>query len=85
LLKGLTDAKRNAALAQLEPIAAELGCSLGQLAIAWAAKNPHVSSVITGASKLEQLRSNLGAVDVLAKLTPDVMAKIDEVSAPLAQ
>jgi voltage-dependent potassium channel beta subunit len=85
LLKNLTDAKRNAAVAQLEPVAAELGCSLGQLAIAWAAKNPHVSSVITGASKLEQLRSNLGAVDVLAKLTPAVMAQIDEISAPLAQ
>jgi voltage-dependent potassium channel beta subunit len=85
LMKGLTDAKRNAAVAQLEPVAAELGCNLAQLAIAWAAKNPRVSTVITGASKLEQLRSNLGAVDVLAKLTPEVMAKIDEISAPLAQ
>ena len=85
LVKGLTDEKRNAAVGQLEPIAAEVGCSLAQLAIAWVAANPHVSSVITGASKLEQLRANLGAVEVLPKLTPDVMARIDAISAPLAQ
>jgi len=85
LVKGLTDPARNAAVAKLEAIAAELGCSVAQLAIAWCAKNPHVSSVITGASKLTQLRDNLGAVDVLPKLAPDVMARIDEISAPLAQ
>ena len=85
LLKGLTDEKRNAAVAKLEAIAAELGCKVGQLAIAWVAKNPHVSTVITGASRLDQLKTNLGAVDVLPKLTPEVMAKIDEISAPLAQ
>ncbi len=85
LQKNLTDATKNAAVAQLEAIATELGCNVAQLAIAWAAKNPRVSSVITGASKLEQLQSNLGAVDVLPKLTPDVMARIDAISAPLAQ
>ena len=85
LLKGLTDEKRNAAVAKLEAIAAELGCKVGQLAIAWVAKNPHVSTVITGASRLDQLKTNLGAVDVLPKLTPEVMAKIDEISSPLAQ
>jgi voltage-dependent potassium channel beta subunit len=52
LVKGLTDAGRNTAVAQLEAIAAELGCSVAQLAIAWCAKNPRVSSVIMGASKL---------------------------------
>ena len=85
LTKGLSDAARNKAVVQLEGIAAELGCVVAQLAIAWAAKNPRVSSVITGASKLSQLQSNLGAVDVIAKLTPEVMAKIDAISAPLAQ
>jgi voltage-dependent potassium channel beta subunit len=85
LVKGLTDPKRNAAVAQLEAVAADLGCQVSQLAIAWVAKNPHVSTVITGASKLDQLRSNLGAVEVLPKLTPDVMARIDEITAPLAQ
>jgi voltage-dependent potassium channel beta subunit len=85
LVKGLTDPKRNAAVAQLEAVAADLGCQVSQLAIAWVAKNPHVSTVITGASKLDQLRSNLGAVEVLPKLTPEVMARIDEITAPLAQ
>ena len=84
LVKGLTDAARNAALAQFEAIAAELGCSLSQLAIAWAARNPSVSTVITGASNLQQLRDNLGAVKVLPQLAPEVMARIDLISSPLA-
>ena len=84
LVKGLTDAARNAAVAKLEAIAAELGCSVAQLAVAWCAKNPRVSTVITGASKLSQLRDNLRAVDVLPKLDAAVMARIDEISAPLA-
>ena len=84
LLKSLTDVKKNQAVAQFEAIAAELACSVAQLAIAWAAKNPRVSTVITGASKVGQLKSNLGAVDVLSKLTPEVMARVDEISAPLA-
>ncbi len=85
LAKSLTDANKRAAVAQLEALANELGCSVAQLAIAWVAKNPRVSSVITGASKLSQLQANLGAVDVLAKLTPEVMAKIDLISSPIAQ
>ena len=84
LVKGLTDAARNAGVAKLEAVAAELGCTVAQLAIAWCAKNPHVSTVITGASKLSQLRDNLRAVDVLPKLDAAVMARIDEISAPLA-
>ena len=81
---GLTDAKKNAAVAQLEPIAAELGGSVAQLAIAWAARNRHVSSVITGASQLTQLRSNLGALAMLEKLTPEVTQQIEAVTADLA-
>ena len=84
LLERLTDSGKNAAVAQLEAVARELGCGVAQLAIAWAAHNPRVSSVITGASKIEQLRDNLGAVDVVARLTPEVMARIDAISAPLA-
>ncbi|CAN5917590.1 aldo/keto reductase [soil metagenome] len=84
LVKGLTDETKNAAVVKLEGIAAELGCSVSQLAIAWVAKNPRVSTVITGASKIDQMRSNLGAVDVLPKLTPEVMAKIEAISGPLA-
>jgi voltage-dependent potassium channel beta subunit len=84
LRDGLTDAAKNAAVARLEPIAAELGATLAQLAIAWAAKNPRVSSVITGASRLSQLQSNLGALELLDKLTPDRMARIDELTLGLA-
>ena len=80
---GLLNPARNAAVAQLAPIAAELGGTLAQLAIAWAAKNPRVSSVITGASRLDQLQSNLGALALLDKLTPEVMARIDAVCAGL--
>src|ERR1017187_6613375 len=85
LTKGLTDAAKNAAVARLEPIAAGLGATLAQLAIAWVAKNPRVSTVITGASTLAQLKSNLGAVAVLPKLTPEVMARIDEITSSLAE
>jgi voltage-dependent potassium channel beta subunit len=85
LTKGLTDAAKNAAVAKLEPIAAELGASLAQLAIAWVAKNPHVSTVITGASSLEQLKTNLGAIEVLPKLTPEVLTRIDAVTLSLAE
>ena len=84
LLKGLTDSARNAAVAQLDAVATELGCSLAQLAIAWAAHNPRVSTVITGASQIAQLRENLGALDVLPRLTPELLARIDLISAPLA-
>ena len=85
LADGLTDKARNAAVARLEPIAAELGATVAQLAIAWVAKNPHVSTVITGASSMDQLKSNLGAVAVLPKLTPEVMKRIDAVTASLAE
>ena len=84
LTKGLTDPAKNAAVARLEPIAAELGATVAQLAIAWVAKNPRVSTVITGASNLAQLKSNLGAIEVMPKLTPEVLARIDELTRPLA-
>ena len=84
LLDGLTSPARNAAVAALEPIAAELGGSTAQLSIAWCAANPRVSSVITGASKLAQLQSNLGALDLLPKLTPEVLERVDAVTKALA-
>ena len=85
LREGLTDAAKNAAVAQLAPIAEELGGSAAQLAIAWILRNPRVSSVITGASRVDQLRSNLGALAVADKLTPEVVARVDAICAPLAQ
>jgi aryl-alcohol dehydrogenase-like predicted oxidoreductase len=54
------------------------------LAIAWASRNPRVSTVITGASKMSQLKENLAAIAVLPKLTAELMARIDQISAPLA-
>lgn len=76
-----TDAEINAKIRNLESIADDLGCSLAQLAIAWCARNPNVSTVILGASRVEQLRENLGALDVLPKLTDEVLERIDEVVA----
>jgi len=84
LVNGLTDIAKNAAVTQLGTIAADLGCNLSQLAIAWVASNPRVSTVITGASKSAQLTENLGALEVMPKLTPEVMARIDEVTSTLA-
>jgi voltage-dependent potassium channel beta subunit len=80
----LTDAAKNTAVLKLEGIANELGCTLGQLAIAWASCNPRVSTVITGASKMSQLQENLAAIAVLPKLTAEVMTRIDQISSPLA-
>jgi voltage-dependent potassium channel beta subunit len=64
---------------QLQPIAADLGCSLAQLAIAWCLKNPNVSTVITGASRVEQVTENFKALEVVPKLTPEVMVRIEGV------
>lgn len=64
---------------QLAHIANELNCTLSQLAIAWCLYNPHISSVITGATKLEQLKENLGAIEVKEKLTPDVLQTINKI------
>lgn len=63
----------------LKPIAKELDVSLPQLAIAWCAANPNVSSVITGATKESQIKENMKAIDVIPKLTPLVMEKIEAV------
>jgi len=77
LVDQLTDRTLNDVVAKLGDIAKELGCSTAQLAIAWCAKNPHVSTVITGASRVDQVRDNMKAADVIPKLTGDVMARID--------
>jgi voltage-dependent potassium channel beta subunit len=63
----------------LMPIAESIGVSLPHLALAWCLKNPNVSTVITGASRVEQLRENLKALDVVERLTTEVMTAIDNV------
>jgi voltage-dependent potassium channel beta subunit len=84
LRDGLTHPARNAAVARLSEIAAEMGVTMAQLAIGWAVRNPRVSSVITGASSVDQLRSNLGALTATERLTPELLARIDEITAGLA-
>lgn len=66
--------------AKLQQVASDIGLSLPQLAIGWCLKNPHVSTVILGASKLEQLKENLGALKALPLLTEEVMKRIEEIS-----
>ncbi|KAK9062475.1 hypothetical protein SSX86_019661 [Deinandra increscens subsp. villosa] len=63
----------------LKPIADELNVTMSQLAIAWCAANPNVSSVITGGKNESQIKENIKAIDVIPKLTPDVMEKIEAV------
>jgi voltage-dependent potassium channel beta subunit len=79
--KRLTDADRNAKVQRLAEVAEDLDCSLAQLAIAWCATNPHVSSVITGASRPEQVVENMKAVDVLARIDDETLQRIDAVMA----
>jgi voltage-dependent potassium channel beta subunit len=73
----LTDEEANARVQRLGDLARELDCSLAQLAIAWCAANPHVSTVILGASRTEQLTENLGALAVLDRLDDDALKRID--------
>ena len=85
LREQLQEPQRNAAVGELGKIADELGCTLAQLAIAWVNRNPRVSTVILGASKLSQLQDNLGALAVTPKLTPEIVARIDAITVPLAK
>jgi voltage-dependent potassium channel beta subunit len=75
----VTDPDANSRVSRLEAIAKELDVSLAQLSIAWCAANPHVSTVITGASRVEQVHENLGALPVIERLTPDILARIDAI------
>jgi aryl-alcohol dehydrogenase-like predicted oxidoreductase len=75
----LTDEKGNEIVGRLEPLAAELGCTLAQLALAWCLKNRRVSTVITGATRVAQVQENMKALDVAGRLTPEVLARIDAV------
>lgn len=63
----------------LVPIAKDLGLAMPLLGLAWCLKNPNVSTVITGASKPEQVKQNMKALDAVSKLTDDVMERIEKV------
>ena len=84
LRDGLTDPQRNAVVGQLAPLAGELGCTLAQLALAWCLKNPRVSTVITGASRVAQVAENMKAIEVAARLDDALMARIARIVGPVA-
>ena len=77
LAERLTDDRTLGKVENLRPIAAELGCSLAQMSIAWCLLNPNVSTVITGASRPSQVLENFEALEVLRSLTPEVAARIE--------
>jgi voltage-dependent potassium channel beta subunit len=81
LRDAVTNPERNAKVRQLRDVAERLDASLSQLAIAWCAANPHVSTVITGASTPDQVHENMGARRVLDALTPELLAEIDTIVA----
>lgn len=84
LLKEPGSEKKIAALPKLAAIAEELDTSLPRLAIAWCLKNPHVSTVILGASRVAQLEENLGAMEIADRLSPTILERIDAISKPVA-
>jgi len=64
---------------ELTGVAGDLGTTMPRLAIAWTLKNPHVSTTITGASRIEQIHDNMKALEVVDDLTPELMARIEEI------
>ena len=64
---------------RLSTISDELGCTMAQLALAWCLRNPHVSTVISGASKASQVTENMAALDIVGKLTAEVMARVEAI------
>jgi aryl-alcohol dehydrogenase-like predicted oxidoreductase len=75
----LTNQDKLAKVAALEPIAKELGGTVAQLALAWCLKNPFVSTVITGASRVEQVHENMKSAEIAQQITPEIMERIDVV------
>lgn len=75
----MEDKEKLAKVDALEPIARELDATMSQLAIAWCLKNPFVSTVITGASRVGQVHENMKAVDIAPKITPEMMERIDAI------
>lgn len=76
LQQTVTNSEWIAATERLRPISNELGCTLSQLAIAWCASNPHVSTVITGASNKAQVVENMGAIEIIPQLDSALLNQI---------
>jgi voltage-dependent potassium channel beta subunit len=82
LREGFEDEKAKQKIVKVQrlvPIAENLGMTIAQMALAWCLKNSNVSTVITGASKPQQVSENMKALDFTAKLTPDIMEQIESV------
>ncbi|MCK5325374.1 MAG: aldo/keto reductase, partial [Woeseiaceae bacterium] len=79
LREQITDADRLAKVAALEPLAKDMGATLAQFSLAWCLQNPHVSSVITGASRVEQIHENMKALNFVDRFTPEVVEAIDKI------
>ncbi|MCP4299459.1 MAG: aldo/keto reductase [Gammaproteobacteria bacterium] len=79
LRKELTDAQRLAKVSTLQPIADQMGATLAQFSLAWCLQNPFVSSVITGASRVEQVHENMKALNFVDRFTPGVLSEIDRI------
>jgi aryl-alcohol dehydrogenase-like predicted oxidoreductase len=77
----LEDGRYNDALHAFKDVAKEFDATMAQLAIAWCAANPDVSTVITGASRVEQVEENMRALDVLEQLDDDAVDRISEIFA----
>ena len=79
LVEYVTDESKLVKVQALEPIARELDCTVAQLSLAWCLKNPFVSTVITGASRVSQLQENMKAGEVAPKLTGEILERIDKI------
>jgi voltage-dependent potassium channel beta subunit len=77
LQQSMNNEKTKAKVRQLQAIADDLGCTLAQLSLAWCAKNPHVTTVITGASRVEQVRENMIALDVMERLDASTSERVE--------
>ena len=77
LAEKITDPSKIAKVKKLMPVAADLGCTLAQLSLAWCLRNPNVSTVITGATRPEQVVENMKSRDVVARLDGQVIARIE--------
>jgi len=80
LAERILDREQLERVRRLAPIARELGCTLAQMALAWCLKNPNVSTVITGATRVAQVEENMRAVNVVPMLTPEVMARVEAIA-----
>ena len=79
LKKQLTDPDNIARVARLQPLAESMGATLAQFSLAWCLQNPSVSSVITGASRVNQVHENMKAMEFVDKFSPELMVDIDRI------